>query len=402
VRPRPTTVETFGCRVPVRQTVAQALDNAARARRSQGVLRLLLLGLLLALGGLSREPDRVAAADLASPAPVRMVTKPLAPLVIQQGATLTGFSIELWADIARRLGLTYDVQVVHTVTEQLEAVQRGEADVAIAGISVTAERERLVDFSHPYLQAGLQVLVAASRVPPLWRLLTSVLSLHVLWMGGSFFLLILGMAHLLWLAERRRPDSHFPHRYGSGIWEALWWATVTVTTVGYGDTTPKGVAGRLLAMLWMCASLFLLAHFTATMTTYITLHALQGTIHGVEDLPGKRLATVAGSTAARYLLQRGLAHQTVATIEDAYPLLEQGHIEAVVYDAPVLLAYAATTGQGHVQTVGPVFAQEPYSIALPLGSPYRKAINCALLELTQDGTYQRLYTRWFGHVAPVQ
>jgi len=41
-------------------------------------------------------------------------------------------------------------------------------------------------------------------------------------------------------------------------------------------------------------------------------------------------------------------------------------------------------------------------MALALDSPYRKAINRALLALTQDGTYQRLYTRWFGHVAPVK
>ena len=369
--------------------------------RRRGVLGLLLLGLLLAPWGLARGGG-VDAADLTPSAHVRMVTKPLAPLVIQQGETLTGFSIELWADIARRLGLTYDVQVVRTVTEQLEAVQRGEADVAIAGISVTAEREHLVDFSHPYLQAGLQVLVAASRVPPLWRQLTSVLSLPFLVIGGSFFLLVLGMAHLMWLGERRHPHSHFPPRYGPGLWEALWWATVTVTTVGYGDITPKGVLGRLLAMLWMFASIFLLAHFTATMTTYTTLRALQGTITSIEDLPGKRLVTVQGSTSAQYLAQRSLTHQTVTTIDEAYLLLEQGHVEAVVYDAPVLLAYAATTGQGRVQAVGPIFAQEPYGIALALDSPYRKAINRALLALTQDGTYQRLYTRWFGHVAPVK
>jgi polar amino acid transport system substrate-binding protein len=281
-------------------------------------------------------------------------------------------------------------------------VQRGEADVAIAGISVTAEREQVVDFSHPYLHGGLQVLVAASRVPPLWRQLTRMVSWPFLVLGGSFFLLVLGMAHLMWLGERWHPASHMPRRYGPGIWQALWWATVTVTTVGYGDVTPKGVVGRLLAMLWMFASIFLLAHFTATMTTYTTLRALQGTITSVEDLPGKRLVTVQGSTAAHYLTQRSLTHQTVATIEEAYPLLEQGHVEAVVYDAPVLLAYAATTGQGRVQAVGPIFVQEPYSIALQLASPYRKAINRALLALTQDGTYQRLYTRWFGHVAPVK
>ena len=62
------------------------------------MLGLLLLGLLVAPWGLARGGG-VAAADLTPPTHVRMVTKPLAPLVIQQGATLTGFSIELWADM---------------------------------------------------------------------------------------------------------------------------------------------------------------------------------------------------------------------------------------------------------------------------------------------------------------
>ena len=155
-------------------------------------------------------------------------------------------------------------------------------------------------------------------------------------------------------------------------------------------------------MLWMFASIFLLAHFTATMTTYTTLRALQGTISSVEDLPGKRLVTVQGSTAAQYLAQRSLTHQTVVTIEEAYLLLERGQVEAVVYDAPVLLAYAATTGRGGCRWSGPSSRKSRISIALALDSPYRKSINRALLALTQDGTYQRLYTRWFGHVAPVK
>jgi len=71
-------------------------------------------------------------------------------------------------------------------------------------------------------------------------------------------------------------------------------------------------------------------------------------------------------------------------------------VQAVVYDAPVLLYHAATEGKGSVQTTGPIFKEETYGIALPTGSPLRKPINEALLRLKQDGTYEELYTKWFG------
>jgi len=89
-------------------------------------------------------------------------------------------------------------------------------------------------------------------------------------------------------------------------------------------------------------------------------------------------------------------YQSVARIEDAYALLKQGAIQAIVYDAPVLAYYANTEGKGEVQVVGGVFKEETYGIALPTGSPLRKTINEALLQLRQDGTLEDLQTRYFG------
>ncbi len=42
-----------------------------------------------------------------------------------------------------------------------------------------------------------------------------------------------------------------------------------------------------------------------------------------------------------------------------------------------------------------MFHTEDYGIALPLGSPWRKRVNAALLQMREDGTYQRLYEKWF-------
>ena len=149
-------------------------------------------------------------------------------------------------------------------------------------------------------------------------------------------------------------------------------------------------------MVWIALSIILIAQFTAAITASLTVQQLTGIINGPDDLPGKSVATVRGSTAAQYLDKQQIGYVPVEKIEDAYDLLATGNAQAVVYDAPVLLYHAANKGKGRVQMVGPIFEEETYGIALPTGSPLRKPINGILLKLKQDGTYQELYDKWFG------
>lgn len=76
--------------------------------------------------------------------------------------------------------------------------------------------------------------------------------------------------------------------------------------------------------------------------------------------------------------------------------LAQGQADALVYDAPVLLYYAAHEGKGKVQVVGSIFHREDYGIVFPSGSAYRKLVNEALLKMKENGTYDQLYKKWFG------
>jgi len=85
-----------------------------------------------------------------------------------------------------------------------------------------------------------------------------------------------------------------------------------------------------------------------------------------------------------------------ANVEDAFQALEQAQVDAVVYDAPVLLYYASHQGKNKFQTVGTIFRKESYGIAFPPNSPYRKPTNEALLKLKENGTYDQLYQKWFG------
>ena len=355
--------------------------------------RLFLLSVLFAslvLIGLQLTPSRAQ-----SNQPLRVAIKPLTPFVMKQGQAYAGFSIELWNAIAQRN--TWQTEFVwhETVKDLLGAVQQGQADVGIAGISMTPERERELDFSHPMFNAGLQIMVP-TQSDSSWRRYWGVLfNPDLLRIVLALLVLMVLAGHIIWFVERNK-NPEFQHGYVRGVWEGIWWAAVTVATVGYGDRTPKGTAGRLFAILWMFTGIILVANFTATVTSNLTLQEIRGTVNTINDLPGKRVATVEGSTASSYLDAQGVTHQRVKTIEEAYALIEAQQLDAIVYDSPVLQYHVAKAGQGKVRVVGALLKPEEYGIALPVGSPIREDINRALLALQADGTYAQMHMRWFG------
>src|SRR5438034_8012326 len=89
---------------------------------------------------------------------IRIVTKPVQPFSFTENGKLIGFSIDLWEAVAREAGLQFEIKSVETVPQMLEALKTKQADVAIAAISITAERHAMMDFSQPYYDSGLQIL----------------------------------------------------------------------------------------------------------------------------------------------------------------------------------------------------------------------------------------------------
>jgi polar amino acid transport system substrate-binding protein len=355
---------------------------------------ILVLTLLFAIAA-ALHMSRLPAQAQSNSDRLRVVIKPLTPFVMFKGDRNEGFSIDLWVALAGQLGKPYEFVRVDSVKQQLAAVESGDADVAITGISITGERETRVDFSLPYFDSGLQIMTRPDEGVRITDVLEQFFSPALLQVMALMAVTIFVTANLIWLIERRRNSEDFPKPYLRGLWESLWWAVSTLSS-GSGEVNPRSVLGRIIAVLWMFAAIFLIAHFTAVMTSNLTMQNLRGAIASVDDLPGKSVATVDGSTASRFLTERGIAHQRVKLIEDAYALLETGQVQAVVYDAPVLRYYANTDGRDKFKLVGTVFNPEKYGIALTDGSPLHEDINRALLSLMEDGAYDDIYTRWFG------
>lgn len=324
-----------------------------------------------------------------------VATKEIPPFVfLSEDGPPFGLSIDVWEELASMHGLDYEYLYVDTVTEQIDAVAEGEADLAIAAITITREREERVDFTLPYYESSLAILVPERQDQLSLRLMMrSFFSPSLLGFLVIFGICVLAVAHVIWLVERRSNED-FPHEYLPGIGEALWWAVVTVTTVGYGDRTPEGRWGRVFALVWMLFGIILVAQFTATITSQLALQQLERRIERIVDLQGRGVATVDGSTSEKLLVENGLPYVAHPSLDEALTALSTGSAEAILYDEPVLRYERAQAKQGRWTFVGDPFQSELYGIALPTDSPLREPLNRGLLELLESGQIERLGALW--------
>ena len=347
-----------------------------------GMARRLALGVILAVLGTS-----VIAQDL------RIVTVTRTPFSQVEGGADTGFSIELWAAVAERLGQSYSIDRVGSFGEMLNEVAEGRADVAAANISITAEREAMMDFSQPIFSSGLRVMVPAEQTDT--SVFTIIWSRDLALVALAAFGLLLGGGMLMWVFERNGQE-YFRGNAKEKLFPSFWWALNLVVNGGFEERVPRTPLGRLFATILVISSLFVVSIFVAHITAAMTVNAIQSSVNSVNDLYGKQVGTTSGSTAAAYLDQRELRHRGFDDLDSLLAAFEEGELDAVIFDAPILSYYVNTDGAGKGMLVGPVFLRENYGFAVPTGSELREPINRALLRFNEDGTYRALMVKWFG------
>ena len=366
-----------------------------------------LIGLIMLISN-TLAPVANAAAPVAVEAPkgtavgqqtLTATVRILPPFVEQKNGEFTGYSIDLWNAIAAKQNWKTEFKVAPNVKGQLDDVAAGVADVGVGAISITAQRALTFEFSQPIMNSGLQILVRSDRAPPESTALQGILQLLfspaiLVWIGIALLLSIIP-AHVIWFFERNHNDGIVKNpAYFPGIFQALLWGLSSIT--GSADSMPRQWIARIFAFIWAFASIVFVAFYTAQLTASLTVQQFKAEIAGPQDLPGKKVGTVQASTSASYLTAAGAKVAAFPTIAAAFDALVNKQVDAVVYDAPVLQYMAARQGAGEVTTVGPVFHTEDYGLAFRDGSLLRKKVDSTLLQLREDGTYDRLNDEYFG------
>ncbi|MEX0364511.1 MAG: transporter substrate-binding domain-containing protein [Ruegeria sp.] len=334
----------------------------------------------------------LAQASQAQTLTVSTVTRP--PFSFVEDGKETGFSVELFDALAE--SLEWDFRIVRSdgFSDMLTRVQQARADLAIANISITAARESKMDFSQPIFEAGLQIMVPSesTRRPSLMQ---ALLSRDLFIAIGLAFAILLTGGMLMWYFERRA-QPYFDRTLNEAWFPSFWWALNLVVNGGFEERVPRTVFGRLFGVVLVISSLFIVSVFTARITSVMTVDAITGTVNSVNDLYGKRVGTISDSTAAAFLDRREVEYDSFAGLDPMLERFQEGKLDAVVFDAPVLSYYANHEGRDIATMAGGIFLRENYGIAFPTGSPLIEEVNQALLGLREDGTYDKIYRKWFG------
>jgi polar amino acid transport system substrate-binding protein len=328
----------------------------------------------------------------ASAQPLRVATVTRPPFSMQEGGVDTGFSIELWQALMADVGRESRIVRAAQFGDMLDMVATGKADAAIANISITAAREGAFDFSQPIFESGLQIMVHGDAAKP--SIFAALFSGDVLLAIALSFGVLLAAGMLMWRFERGQ-EGYFARPAKQAMFPAFWWALNLVVNGGFEERVPRSVLGRIFGVLLVVSSLFAVSLVVARITATLTVAEIQSSVNSVNDLYGKKVGTTRGSTASAYLDRRDLKHRQYDDLASLLAAFESGALEAVVFDAPVL-AYYVNTAQGDAALAGPVFLRENYGILLPSGSDLAEPLNQSLLRLRENGTYDRIYRKWFG------
>ena len=323
-------------------------------------------------------------------------TKDSPPFSIKlKDGTWEGLSIELWHAIAQDLGLDYEFKEM-TLGELLAGVSEKSLSASVAAITITEEREEMMDFSHPFNTTGLGIAVKRDTHGGWGDVVKGVFSPGFIQILFSLCLLLLICGLLVWIFEKRRNSEQFGGSNLKGIGAGFWWAAVTMTTVGYGDKAPKTLGGRLVGLIWMFAGIIVISSFTAAITSSLTVSTLGSIISGPDDLYKVKVITVRNSTSEKYLKRKGISFQSVIDAEKGLDALARGNVDAVVYDAPILKYLIQQKHSEDLIMLPGTFDPQYYAIAFSQGSELREYVNRSMLNVLKEPWWREKVNRYLG------
>lgn len=330
--------------------------------------------------------------------PLRVGISGNEPFLIRSGDGLKGITPDIWRLVAEEHGFEADLLPKANTAANLAALERGDLDLAIGPISITPERlsSGAIEFTQPYFFGQVGVLVPL-RDGGLWARLRPFFQVAALSSVGVLLLSLFVVANLIWLAERRRNPEHFPPNYVHGVGNGLWFAIVTLTTVGYGDRAPVTRLGRVIAGIWMVITLLAVSSITAGLASAFTVSLARvpgGGMQSAQDLRKRPVAVVSGTTSEKWGRRSGAVLNQQPTLQAAVARLEAGKVDAVIYDSPALRYLISQNPQLDLKLAPFSLAQETYGFAMPTNSPLEMPLDVSLLRLLRSGQIEAIHQAW--------
>ena len=356
----------------------------------------LAIGVLLLAAPCRAQTLGAANTDISAQGELVVGTKEAPPFAMKAAdGTWNGISIDLWRRVADELHLHYRFAEEPTVQVLINGVTEGRFDIAVAALTVTAKRARIIDFTQPFYTTGLGIAVPAGGEPS-W--LPVIRTMKSFGFAQAIFVLVslaLAVGLLVWIFERRH-NADFGGSATKGLSTGVWWSTVAMTQRHTGELGPTTLPGRLIAVVWMIVSIVTIAVFTASVTSVLTIKHLQGAVHGLGDLPTVRVGAVAGTSTEEALSRLRISYRKFATPQDGLKALRAHSLDAFIYDKPLLAWMIRQNFASSIELIDTTFDPQEYAFAVPSNSALERTINVAVLDAVHSDWWDQTIFRYLG------
>ncbi|KAM4597799.1 glutamate receptor, ionotropic, N-methyl D-aspartate 2Ca [Polymixia lowei] len=338
-----------------------------------------------------------------------------------------GFCIDILKKLSRNIKFSYDLYLVTNGKhgKLVRGIWNGmigevfykRADMAIGSLTINEERSEIIDFSVPFVETGISVMVARSNgtvspsaflepySPAVWVMMF-VMCLTVVAITVFVFEYCSPVGYNRSLISAKDPGGP-TFTIGKSVW--LLWGIVFNNSVPIEN--PKGTTSKIMVLVWAFFAVIFLASYTANLAAFMIQEQYIDTVSGLSDkkfqkpqeqYPPFRFGTVPNGSTERNIrsnypeMHSHMVKYNQKGVEDALNSLKTGKLDAFIYDAAVLNYMAGKDEGCKLVTIGSgkVFATTGYGIALQKESRWKRPIDLALLQFLADGDTQKLQTVW--------
>ena len=314
------------------------------------------------------------------------------PFIQKDSKGYSGLSIASWNLVNEQIQLDYEYREYSNLGELLEAIKNAEVDFSINPITVTDNRMKSMEFSQPYFISHTGI---AQRIESrLWNQIGNFFSWEFFSAVALLLIVILIFGILVWFFERKRNKEEFGGNF-RGIMQGFWWSAVTMTTVGYGDKSPRTTGGRVVGLVWMFMAVIIISSFTAGIASSLTVKSINDEINEIQDLGRFDLITVNSSSTQELLNLYNIEADVVMNAREGIDALKNEKTTFFVYDEPILkYEIESLELSDDLEVLEKTLKKDYYSYSFPKNSELLKKINPVLIRTLKSMEWNALIEKY--------
>lgn len=342
-----------------------------------------------------------------------------------------GYCIDLLDEISKKVGFNYTVHltpdgnygsstILPNGTEIYDGIMgeliRREVDMAVAAFTITYEREKVVDFSTPWMTIGGSIMFTRpkSQKPSLFSFLQPLAP--QVW----FYVLAIYLAVCvcMFISSRLSPyEWNAPHACDDGgdmtknqftLLNSFYYHISALLNQGT-ELAPQATSTRLLTGVWWFFALIIIATYTANLAAFLTVENTKSPIESAEDLANQekiKYGTISSGSSRDFFKTTTLStFKKMGAFMDKYPeyLADRTEIGVErVKQGNYAFILESAWNEYYVQRdcslmqVGALLDSKGYGIGFPQGSPWRDRVSSAILQLQNDQQLDKLKRKWWN------